>query len=146
MGELKRLCPKCGKANPMGSHWCRACGEYMMSDLPARSEQKLPSSWNRMGASLAVGAATLALRVGLDLATSYLEKQMARAQHERVKQERIRSEVPIMEPCWSVSKPEAEPLAKTRGRIWGRRVCGCWRSDGSGDVEVEEMSWEDDGN
>jgi hypothetical protein len=66
---------------------------------------------------------------------------MARAQHERV-----RSEEPIKAQGWTVNKPQAEPPAKTRGRIWGRRVRGSWRSDGSGDVEVEEISWEDDGN
>jgi hypothetical protein len=94
-----------------------------------------------MGASLAVSAATLALRVGLDLATKYLEKQMARAQEQRE-----RTEEPTTVQGWRVRRPQPEPPAKARFRFRGRRVRRSWRSDGSGDVEVEEYGWEDDGS
>ena len=141
MAELKRLCPECGEPNPMERVRCSACGAHMMSDLPARSEQSLPTSWKRMGASLAVSAATLALRVGLDLATKYLEKQMARAREQSE-----RTEEPTTVQGWRVRRPQPEPPAKARFRFRGRRVRRSWRSDGSGDVEVEEFGWEDDGS
>ena len=141
MAELKRLCPECGEPNPMERVRCSACGAHMMSDLPARSEQTLPTSWKRMDASLAVSAATLALRVGLDLATKYLEKQMARAQEQRE-----RTEEPTTVQGWRVRRPQPDPPAKARFRFRGRRVRRSWRSDGSGDVEVEEFGWEDDGS
>jgi hypothetical protein len=138
MTDLKRLCPTCGAANAMARETCYACGTNFGSNLPVPASARLPASWKRVGASLAVSAAALALRVGLQLAQDYLERRAA-PQSERDR----RSTIPIkVVDTQAQRRPEMGSQPKVRGWAWGRRVSQSWRSDGSSHVEAEEFFWE----
>ncbi len=138
MTEVKRLCPTCGAANPMARETCYACGERFTSSLPVRVSERLPASWKRVGASLAVSAAALALRVGLQLAQDYLERKAAPRSARGG-----RSTIPIkVADAQPQRRAQMGSRPKVRGWAWGRRVSRSWRSDGSSHVEAEEFFWQ----
>jgi len=141
MSELKRLCPACGAANPMDRYSCQACGGSMRPDLPVPSGARLPATWKRAAAGLAVSATALALRVGLQLATDYLERKAAEASR------------PAEPTTLPVTVRDTQPLLpgvregtgpQIRAWGWGRRVRRRWRGDGTSDVEAEEFHWRAD--
>jgi hypothetical protein len=138
MSELKRLCPACGAANAMDRDACQACGASMVSDLPVPSGVRLPTSWKRAAAGLAVSATALALRVGFQLATEYLERKAA---------EPSRRGEPTAVPI-KVSEAQSQRRDVSEGQSpqirawgWGRRVRRRWRGDGTSDIEAEEFHW-----
>jgi hypothetical protein len=138
MSELKRLCPACGAANPMNRETCRACGGPMLSDLAIPSGTGLPTSWKRAATGLAVSATALALRVGLQLATDYLERkaaQMSRAAAPTDIPVKGRNARPQSRDVNAVTGPQI------RAWGWGRRVRMRRRADGTDDIEAEEYHW-----
>jgi hypothetical protein len=139
MASLDRLCPVCGAANALERIKCHACGADMMRTLPVPLGERLPAPWKEVGASLAVGAGVLALKVGLGLMRSLLERKVARP----IALQR-RTSVPIKVRRGTLQHGEAEeaPRARSQVRVWGRRMRGRWRSDGEGQLEVEEFYWD----
>ena len=141
MSELKRLCPVCGAANPMDRFSCHACGATMLSDLPVPSSARLPTSWKRAAAGLAVSATALALRVGLQLATDYLERKAAEASR-RAEPTTVPITVRDTRPSLRGVREGTRPQIRAWG--WSRRVRRRWRGDGTSDVEAEEFHWRAD--
>ena len=138
MNEVKRLCPTCGAGNDLERDTCQECGGDF--NFPVAAGQRLPATWKQVGTSLALSAAALALRVGTNLAMNYLERKAAQAA-ERRKDTEKRTQAPRRQ------EPDVQAVAgqKARVRVWGRRAWGGRRSDGSSQVEVEEFSWQSDG-
>ena len=139
MNSLKRLCPACGAANALEMELCRVCGAEVKSNLPVPIGERLPVPWKEVGASLAVGAGALALRAGLHLAKHLVERKASSSI-----QLGARSGVPSQVRRWLSRRGQAEkvPPAQPQIRFWGRRVRGSWRSDGAGQMEVEEVYWQ----
>jgi len=137
MNETKRLCPACGAANSLEAQRCYACGASF--NLPVPLEHRLPVPWKEVGASLALGTATLALRAGLRLAKRLLEQRAAR-------QVKVHERTPLLSKVGRrlLRKEETEQVRRERPqvRVWGRRVWGRWASDGTRQVEVEEFDWQ----
>jgi hypothetical protein len=139
MDTLKRLCPQCGKANPLEKTYCEVCGARIETSLSLPVSRNLSLPGKEIGASLAVGAGVLAVRAGLRLVQHLLERNaptslgpgsgsslLARIAH-RVSQ-------------WAASEEPPSPAPDVR--FWGRRVHAHWRSDGTRHLEVEEVTWE----
>jgi hypothetical protein len=136
MTNVKRLCPECGAANPMDSQRWYACGANLRSDLPVPLGETLPVSWKQVGASLVVGAAALALRVGAQMLADYLERRAAG------QQEPVRLPTLVRRGLSQQDKAEEPTRHRRRVRAWGRRAWGSWQSDGASHVEVEEFYWQ----
>jgi hypothetical protein len=99
-------------------------------------------SWKRAAAGLAVSATALALRVGLQLATDYLERK-AREVSQGVKPATTSVKVPDVQTSDGEASDGAVPQIRAWG--WGRRVRRRWRGDGTDDVEAEEYHWRAEG-
>jgi hypothetical protein len=141
MDRVKRLCPECGAANPVAREYCQACGASLRSNLPVPVGERLPVPWKEVGTSLAVGAGVWALRAGVRLARHLVARQLAKSTDPPK-----RDHVPLRRerPLSRRAQEPQTPLAESRVRVWGRRVRGTWRSDGSRQVETEEFYWQAD--
>jgi hypothetical protein len=139
MERVRRICPQCRAVNPLEADQCVECGAEMVGDLPVLRESRLPVPWKEVGASLALGAATLAVRAGWHLLQALLERRHAHP----VSLGRVPSDGD------SLAKRPAKrdavrrtPAAEPRIRMWGRRVSGVRRGDGTSQWQVEEFVWE----
>jgi hypothetical protein len=139
MNSLKRLCPVCGAANALELELCRDCGAELRSILPVSSGERLPVPWKEVGASLAVGAGALALRVGLRLAQRYLEKKATLSMQPSVRRSALSAVGKGLEPHRRDREVSPE---QPQIRFWGRRVRGRWRGGKDVQVEVEEVFWQ----
>ena len=74
MGEVKRICPFCGAANPLEGRICVRCGADMRRSLPAMPKAGPLVPWREIGGALALGAAYLALELGWRLLKRRLRK------------------------------------------------------------------------
>lgn len=138
MTEVKRLCPVCGAANSMERERCEACGADFRSDLPVPIGEMLPITWKRVGASLALGVAALAVKAGLNLVSHLLERKTVKPTEFKV-----RKQPPAQESRWVPRRIEKQKTARRQARVRfrGWRAWGSWRSDGVSQVEVEELYW-----
>jgi hypothetical protein len=136
---VKRICPVCGAANPLEAERCFECGADIERNMPVIREGKLPVPWKEVGASLAVGAAALALRAGLHLLQGLLEKREAKPSPS----DRALSPLSKLR-RWLPRRGEEEEAhaPQPQIKVWGRRARGMWRSDGASHWEVEEFLWE----
>jgi hypothetical protein len=130
MEKVKLICPVCGEGNPLEGRFCEKCGADMRSELPAISEAAPLVTWRRIGTTLALGAAALALELGLELLRRRLQKSslpsrrsmLSRAVHRLLRLE-------------SRQEEQAEELSLYGERVWevhrrGERLWG-----------VERFSW-----
>jgi hypothetical protein len=74
MEKVKLICPVCGTGNPLEGRFCEKCGADMRRELPAIPETAPLVTWRRIGTTLALGAAALALELGLELLRRRLQK------------------------------------------------------------------------
>ena len=107
MEEVKRVCPVCGAANPLEGRVCVKCGADMRRNLPTVPEVGLPMPWQRLGATLVLGAAALALEVGLKLLQHRLPGTLRRLFRQ--------------EPSW---KEQVEDFCLYGERVWELRRHG----------------------
>jgi len=139
MEKVKRICPVCGTPNPLEAERCCECGAHIERNLPAIPESKLPVPWKEVGASLALGATAVAVRVGVQLVRGLLHRRgagpsaLSRAPSAL---RELRKHLPRR------GKEEQALAPQPQVRVWGRRARGMWRSDGASQWEVEEVFWE----
>lgn len=141
MNKLKRLCRVCGAANALEVEICPVCGTDLSLDVPAPiAEDRQLVPWKKAGTGLAISAGLLALRVGLELAQSWLDRRASRPAPSRPE-----TSLPLKIARW-LGRPgttEEPPQPEPRIRGWARRMRGRWRG-GRSDWEVEEFYWEVD--
>jgi hypothetical protein len=145
MERVRKICPQCGAANPMEADRCVECGATMRGSLPILRESKLPVPWKEVGASLALGAAALAMRAGWRLLQALLERRDV----EPVSLRTASSAVSSLG-AWRPRRGERPKRGEIQEafpsepqmRMWGRRVSGVRCGDGISHWEVEEFVWE----
>ncbi len=117
---VERICPRCESANPATHARCDRCGAALEQPLALRSSNalskripRLPVQWRQHGRIVALGVATLAAQIAVDLINR-------RQQHI----------VP--------ARPTPQTTQTARVVALGRRVSETWR-DGQLQQRIEEQ-------
>ena len=139
METVRRICPRCRAPNARDAETCVQCGAEMSGGLPTIREIKLPVPWREVGASLALGVATLAVRAGWHMIQALLERQSNKP--VSLHRDQPARDLAERKPGRRYEAQRATG-SEPQVRVWGRRISGICHGDGSSQWEVEEFTWE----